>query len=102
TASVVVAADPADVGVFVSVDRTGGAATAVVEVAHDFFHFAQHVWDAATAPAPTVLAVPQDAHVDVHGDLVAVRTTTDWEVAGVRHPGGTLLVGPLAALLAGD
>lgn len=101
-ASVVVRAVPADVGVFVSVDRSADRATAVVEVAHDFFHFERHVWDVTDDRAPVVLPVPQDAHVDVHGTLVAVRTTTEWTFGGLTHPGGTLLVGPLAALIAGD
>lgn len=102
-ASVAVEGAAADVGIFVGVDRTGGHATAVVEVAHDFFHFENHVWDARHgAIDPVLVHAPLDAHVDVHGDLVAVRTTTEWEVAGTRYAGGTLLVGPLETLTHGD
>lgn len=101
-ASLVVRAEPSDVGVFVAVDRTAGHATAIVEVARDFFHFENFVWPADAAPEPTRVNVPLDARVDVHGDLVAVRTTTPWQLAGTSHPGGTLLVGPLASVTDGD
>lgn len=101
-ASVVLTADRTDVGAFVHVDRSGGRATAVVVLARDFFHSDVHVWRHGDGVVPVRIAAPSDAHVDVHGDLVAVRTTTDWDVAGERHPGGTLLVGPLESLTHGD
>lgn len=101
-ASVVVEADPSDVGVFVAVDRTEGAETAIVEIARDFFHFENVVWPAGAHPAPVAVQVPSDARVDVHGGLVAVRTTTPWEIGGTTHPGGTLLVGPLSTVTDGD
>lgn len=98
----VVEAESSDVGVFVGVDRTGDVATAVVEIARDFFHFENVVWPADVDPAPVAVQVPSDARVDVHGEFVAVRTTTPWEVAGTTHPGGTLLVGPLSTVTDGD
>ncbi|MBN9193262.1 prolyl oligopeptidase family protein [Microbacterium sp.] len=101
-APVVVSATRGDVGVFVGVDRTDGITTAVVDVWRDFFHTDVHVWDAASPAAPRIVAVPQDAHVDVHGELVTVRTTTPWTLGGRTHEGGTLLVGPLRALVEGD
>ena len=102
-ASPVVEAQPSDVAVFVGVDRTGECLTALVGVAHDFFHEETFIWPhSQTAPDPVLLALPQDAHTNVHGDLVAVRTTTDWTIAGAVHPGGTLLVGPLTAVTGGD
>lgn len=88
-----------DVGVFVHVDRTGEATTPLVVVAHDFFSSETWAWRDGESH---LIAVPQDAVVDVHGELVAVRTTTPWEVAGTLHPAGTLLVGPLETLTAGD
>lgn len=97
-AEAVVTGAPSDVGVFAGVDRTGGHATAVVEVAHDFHHSETHVWDAATDAGPARVDVPQDAHVDVHGDLVTIRTTTPWR----GHPGGTLLLGPIETVTGGD
>ncbi|KHK96453.1 hypothetical protein LK09_15720 [Microbacterium mangrovi] len=101
-APVVVAGKASDVGVFAGVDHTGGGATAVVEVAHDFFHFENHVWDARDPQAaPQLLDLPQDARTSVHGELVAVRTTTDSVVGGVEVSGGTLLVGTIADVHAG-
>ncbi|MCK6080041.1 prolyl oligopeptidase family serine peptidase [Microbacterium sp. EYE_5] len=88
-----------DVGVFAHVDHTGGSATPVVIVAHDFFHSEAWIWD---GHEPRLLAVPQDAHADVHGDLVAVRTTTPWRIGGTTHPAGTLLVGPVDTVTTGD
>ncbi|MFS0866464.1 prolyl oligopeptidase family protein [Microbacterium sp. 179-B 1A2 NHS] len=88
-----------DVGVFVAVDRTEGRVTPIVVVAHDFHASEQYVWRGGE---PQLIAAPQDAVVDVHGDLVAVRTTTPWRVDGVTHPAGTLLVGPLETLTTGD
>ncbi|MGV9195484.1 prolyl oligopeptidase family serine peptidase [Microbacterium sp. MC2] len=102
-AQTVVEGARADVGVFLSTDPARHAASVVV--AHDFFHFEVWTWDAAdsaTMPEPVTVHAPQDARVDIHGDLVAVRTTTPWEVAGATHPGGTLLVGPLHTLTTGD
>jgi len=93
-----------DVGVFVRVDRKGERVTGIVEVAHDFFHGEQWVWDASDAAAEPALAhvdAPEDAHVDVHGDLVAIRTTTPWQVADQTHAAGTLLLGPLDAVTRG-
>jgi prolyl oligopeptidase len=102
-AHAVVEADPAEVGVFVDVDRTDGHVTAVVEVLRDFFTTTVRVWDATAGDAePTTLEVPGDAHVDIHGDLVVVRTTTDWTVDGTTRIGGSLLAGPLSAVLDGD
>ncbi|MBU4465575.1 MAG: prolyl oligopeptidase family serine peptidase [Actinobacteria bacterium] len=106
-ASVVIEGTPSDVGVFVSVDRTGDRATAHVEVAHDFFHSEGWVWDTATidgfaSATPTRINAPEDARVAVHGELVAIRTTTPWQVAGQTHAGGTLLVGPLTTVTGGD
>jgi prolyl oligopeptidase len=104
-APIAVAATSDDVGVFVGVDRTDDRVTAVVDVWHDFFHTSVHAWDARdadTAPAPRVAAVPQDAHLQVHGERVVVRTTTPWTVDGRTHTGGTLLVGPLDAVLGDD
>ncbi|QAY60327.1 S9 family peptidase [Microbacterium protaetiae] len=100
-ASPVIEAQPSDVAVFVGVDRTGDDVTAISSIAHDFFHQESFVWT-ADHPNPVRLAVPDDAYTNVHGDLIAVRTTTDWTVAGVAHPGGTLLVGPLATVTDGD
>ncbi|WP_417564344.1 prolyl oligopeptidase family serine peptidase [Microbacterium sp.] len=95
-----------DVAMFVGVDRTDDHRTAMLGAARDFFHQETFVWehvpDAATAVAPQLVHAPQDAHVDVHGDLVVVRTTTDWTVAGATHPGGTLLAGPLSTIVDGD
>ena len=88
-----------DVGVFVHVDHTEGHATPLIVVAHDFFSSETWAWRDGTA---TLLAVPQDAVVDVHGDLAAVRTTTPWQVAGQTHAAGTLLVGPVTTLTEGD
>lgn len=105
-APVVVTGVPSDVGVFVAVDRTGGRTTATVEIAHDFFHAER--WVLGGDGRPVHVAVPQDAHVEVHGDVVAVRTTTDWtpaadeDAAATAHPGGTLLVGPLDAVIRGE
>ncbi|GAA3637702.1 prolyl oligopeptidase family serine peptidase [Microbacterium awajiense] len=95
-----------DVGVFAHVDHSDARSTAVVHVAHDFFHAEVWVWDAAntaTDPAaPTLIAVPQDADVDVHGGHVAVRTKTPWTVGGTEYPSGALLVGSLDAVAGGD
>ncbi|MDJ1114627.1 prolyl oligopeptidase family serine peptidase [Microbacterium dauci] len=88
-----------DVGVFVHVDRTDDVTTPLVVVAHDFFHSELYV---CAGSEPLLIDAPQDARVDVHGDLVAVRTTTPWEVAGATHASGTLLVGPLETLTTGD
>ncbi|MGA6127287.1 MULTISPECIES: prolyl oligopeptidase family serine peptidase [unclassified Microbacterium] len=90
---------PSDVGVFAHVDHTGGAATPIVVIAHDFFHSEAWVWNGAE---PHLIAVPQDAHADVHGDLVAVRTTTPWRIGDTTHPSGTLLLGPLETVTSGD
>jgi len=91
-----------DVGVFVSVDRTGGGAVANVEIAHDFFHFENLVWDARDATAaPQRLDLPADAHVATHGEHIAVRTTTDSVIGGAQVGGGTLLVGTVADARAG-
>ncbi|WP_375385075.1 prolyl oligopeptidase family protein [uncultured Microbacterium sp.] len=100
-------AEASDVGVFVHVDRTDGVVTANVDVAHDFFHSEAYVWDAATGRAPQLpavkkIAAPQDALVAVHGDSVAIRTTTAWTVAGREVAAGALLVGPLATVTDGD
>ncbi|KAA9111556.1 prolyl oligopeptidase family serine peptidase [Microbacterium rhizomatis] len=91
-----------DVGVFVSVDRTDGMATATVDVAHDFFHSEEYVWDAALGAAPKLVAAPQDALVAVHGASVVIRTTTAWTVAGHEVAAGSLLVGPLETVTDGD
>ena len=101
-APVIVEGVASDVGIFPSVDHTGGGAVAMVEVAHDFFHFENHVWDALDpAAVPRVVDLPQDAHVSAHGDLITVRATTDAVIGGARVAGGTLLVGPLADVHAG-
>ena len=101
-APVIVEGVASDVGIFPSVDHTGGGAVAMVEVAHDFFHFENHVWDALDpAAVPRVVDLPKDAHVSTHGDLIAVRATTDAVIGGARVAGGTLLVGPLADVHAG-
>ncbi|WP_036283625.1 prolyl oligopeptidase family serine peptidase [Microbacterium luticocti] len=102
-APVVAEAAASDVAVFVGADHTDGHHTALAAIAHDFFHEEHLVWPhSAAAPAPARLRVPQDAYTNVHGDLIAVRTTTEWTVAGATHPGGTLLVGPLRTVLDGD
>lgn len=88
-----------DVGVFTHVDHTGGTATPMVVIAHDFFHSESWVWDGGE---PSLLAVPQDANVDVHGELVTVRTTTPWQIGDTTHPSGTLLIGPLETVTEGD
>lgn len=100
-AHALLSAEQSDVGAFVSVDHHGGHLTGVVVLARDFFHSDVFVWHPGDDAAVRIDA-PTDAHIDVHGDLVAVRTTTPWEVGGTRHPGGTLLVGPLATLTHGD
>lgn len=101
-ARTVVSAESSDVGAFVHADHSGGRATGVVVLARDFFHSHVYVWRHDDELVPARIDAPSDAHVDVHVDLVAVRTTTEWDVAGVRHPGGTLLVGPLETLTDGD
>lgn len=101
-AATIIEGERADVGLFADVDHTGDLHTAVAIVAHDFFHTEVWVWDATAAPSPVQINAPQDAHVDIHGALVAVRATTPWTVSGVTHPGGTLLVGPLETLTTGD
>lgn len=101
-ATTVAQAAASDVSVSVHVDRTAGHVTAEVGIAHDFFHDECRVWNAASDAAPHLVHAPQDAVVDVHADLVAVRTTTPWTVAGIEHAAGTLLVGPLATLTTGD
>lgn len=106
-APAVLEAESTDVAAFVGVDHSGadhtdGRVTAVVVLARDFFHSDVFVWDAAGDAVPRRIDAPRDAAVDIHGDLVVVRTTTEWDVAGTRHPGGTLLVGPLATLTEGD
>jgi len=99
-ASPIIEAEPADVSVFVGVDHTDGHTTALSSIAHDFFHSEKYLW--APGDAPTRLAVPDDAYTNVHGDLIAVRTTTDWMIGDTHHPGGTLLVGPLETVTTGD
>ncbi len=95
--------EPSDVGLFVSVDRTNAHRTPIVTIARDFFHEENRIWDATRsgAPEPVTLRVPTDAHLDVHGDLVAVRTTRPWQIGSTTHAGGTLLVGPLTAVTQG-
>ena len=98
-APVIAAGAHDDVAMFVGVDHTGGESTSLVVVAHDFFRSERWVWDGAE---PHLIAAPQDARVDVHGDLVAVRTTTPWRIGETVHPAGALLLGPLETLTAGD
>lgn len=104
-ARTVVEGEKDDVGVFVHVDRTLDASAtitmATVDVAHDFFHSEAYVWDAASDAAPALVHAPQDALVAVHGRSVVIRTTTPWSVAGREVAGGSLLVGPLAAVTDG-
>ncbi|WP_405371833.1 MULTISPECIES: prolyl oligopeptidase family protein [unclassified Microbacterium] len=95
----IVAGAASDVGVFVHVDHTDARATPLVIVAHDFFTSETWAW---RGDEPQLIAAPPDADVDVHGDLVTVRTTTPWRIGEVVHPAGTLLLGPLETLTGGD
>jgi prolyl oligopeptidase len=49
-----------------------------------------------------LLEVPEDASVSFHREWLLVRPRSDWELAGVVHAAGSLLVTPLEEYLAGS
>jgi prolyl oligopeptidase len=46
--------------------------------------------------------VPEDSHAWAYRDWLYVQTRTDWEVGGQTYPGGSLLVAPYEAYMAGE
>jgi prolyl oligopeptidase len=92
--------DVRDVWVAAGHDPTPGFARDVVARWTDFFSSEQYV--RLGGGELTRLAVPPDAEVDMHREWLLIRLRSPWRVDGVDHPGGTLLVAPLAGFLAGD
>ncbi|MET7398121.1 prolyl oligopeptidase family serine peptidase [Dactylosporangium sp. NPDC005572] len=87
-----------DVSVRASTDPSAPGHRAVIRRSTDFFHARRHLLRDGDL---TELDVPDDAGVDVHREWLLIRVRTDWPVAGVTHPAGSLLVANLDDYLAG-
>ncbi|WP_238017802.1 prolyl oligopeptidase family serine peptidase [Dactylosporangium sp. AC04546] len=97
-AELVFEGEAGDVSVRASTDPSAPGHRAVIRRSTDFFHAKRHLLRDGDL---TELAVPDDAGVDVHREWLLIRVRTDWEVAGVTHPAGSLLVASLDDYLAG-
>ncbi len=85
-----------DVSVDVSVNHTPGFERTVFSRALDFYtHQRWLLVDGALQP----LALPADATPEFWRDRVLLRLRSDWDQAGVRWPGGSLLVGEAAGVV---
>ncbi|WP_436970785.1 prolyl oligopeptidase family serine peptidase [Micromonospora rifamycinica] len=88
-----------DVSVYASHDPTPGYERDFVGRSLDFYRTRSLLLtpDGGQVPVP----VPDDAQWDVHREWLLVRTRSPWEVAGVTHPAGALLVARFDDFLAG-
>ncbi|EWS81871.1 prolyl oligopeptidase [Brachybacterium phenoliresistens] len=92
-----------DMGVFVSHDSTPGWERDWVIQMHAFYDTTVHLLDRSTSPATlTALDVPRDMEANAHRDLAVFSPRSDWEVDGVVHPAGSLVVGDFDAFLRGQ
>ncbi|MER7276539.1 prolyl oligopeptidase family serine peptidase [Dactylosporangium sp. NPDC000244] len=98
-APVVFEGSPDDVSVRATSDPSVDGRRAIVRQATDFFNARRYL---LTDGELTELDVPEDAGVDIHREWLLVRVRTDWPVAGVTHPAGTLLITRLESYLSGD
>ncbi|WP_433076252.1 prolyl oligopeptidase family serine peptidase [Dactylosporangium sp. CA-052675] len=98
-APVVFEGSPDDVSVRATSDPSVDGRRAIVRQATDFFNARRYL---LVDGALTELDVPEDAGVDIHREWLLVRVRTDWPVAGVTHPAGTLLITRLESYLSGD
>lgn len=99
-ATLIFEARQTDVSAFASVDRTPGCERVLLGRSPDFYTHELSQWDRASGrlqPIPK----PLDADLSFWRDQVLVRLRRDWTVAGRTWPGGSLLIGPVDAFLAG-
>lgn len=99
-APVVFEAEAADIAASVSVDRTPGYERTLFVRQIDFYR--QHYFLLDAAGGTTRMAVPDDASVDFHEDLLLLSLRSPWPGPGEAYPSGSLLVAPVTAYLAGD
>ncbi|GHJ06334.1 prolyl oligopeptidase [Micromonospora humidisoli] len=88
-----------DVSAYASHDPTPGYERDFVGRSLDFYRTRSFLLtpDGDRIPVP----VPEDAQWDVHRQWLVIRLRTPWEVAGVTHPAGALLVARFDDFLAG-
>ncbi|MEV4769136.1 prolyl oligopeptidase family serine peptidase [Micromonospora humida] len=89
-----------DVSAYASHDPTPGYERDFVGRSLDFYRTRSFLLtpDGGQVPVP----VPEDAQWDVHREWLLVRLRTPWEVAGVTHPAGALLVTRFDDFVAGE
>ncbi|WP_422116796.1 prolyl oligopeptidase family serine peptidase [Brachybacterium sp. UNK5269] len=84
-------------------DSTPGWERDWVVVAHAFYDQTVMVVDRSRQPpALTEVEVPRDLEVSAHRDLGIFSPRSDWEVAGVTYPAGSLVVGDFERFQAGE
>jgi prolyl oligopeptidase len=90
---------PEDVGVGAFHDPTDGYERDFVVRHVDFYR--TEIYLRAPGDELQRIAVPDDAVVDIHRDWLLIKLRSPWEVDGVTHPVGALLVAGFDAFLAG-
>ena len=92
-----------DMAVFAGHDSTPGWERDWVIEAHAFYDNTIHVVDRSQQPpALTAVEVPTDLEADAHRDLGIFSPRSDWEVAEVTYPAGSLVVGDFARFQEGE
>ncbi|MCS6711403.1 S9 family peptidase [Brachybacterium sp. EF45031] len=92
-----------DMGIWASHDSTPGYERDWVIQAHAFYDTTLHLLDRSTEPpTTTALPVPRDMEAGAHRDLAILTPRSDWTVGEETFPAGSVVVGDLDALLAGE
>ena len=97
-ATTVYEAQPADVGAWISVDRTPGHERTTVTRAIDFYRSEQFLLQGAEL---VKLPKPEDAQASFWRTHAFIELRSDWTVAGRTWPRGSLLVADADAFVAG-
>lgn len=104
-AATVFEAQPQDVSVLFDIDRTPGFERTLVGRQIDFYNTQLALLpDPHGGPGAGLLPIdkPSDARLRFWREHVLIEPRSDWAVAGTTHRGGSLLVAPAAAFLAGQ
>lgn len=99
-AEVLFETSPHNMGLWGGVDHDASSERIVFVERTGFFDGTVHVGD-RTGPTHR-LDIPTDAEAALHGDHLAIRTRSDWDVGGRVHAADTVLAIGLTAFLAGD
>jgi prolyl oligopeptidase len=97
-AALVYEGKPTDVGVTALHDDTEGFERDFVVRSTDFFH---SQWYLRSGGELVLVAVPEDAIIDIHREWLLVRTRSPWDIGGSAYPAGALLAARFEEFMTG-